>query len=101
MEKDIKEILQADMFKNDNSTESTKKIEKISKELVDHTKYSTHGKGISLEDACNMGLEVEDLSKDKTIEDLFLSIYHLVTITFETTDIEKLIINHERKIFAK
>jgi uncharacterized protein YfkK (UPF0435 family) len=58
--------------------------------------HSSHSEGIQLKCLQDMKLNVKDLSKQKDLEELVLSIYHAATILFQTSPIQKIIINHKR-----
>ncbi|GAH21951.1 unnamed protein product, partial [marine sediment metagenome] len=49
----------------------------------------------------NIGLKIEDLEKDKKLQDLILSVFHSTTHTFEGTSAVKIIENHLGKAFIK
>jgi hypothetical protein len=58
--------------------------------------HSSHGEGIPLSCAEKMQLNVKDLSKEKELEDLVLSIYHAATILFQQSTVQKIIINQNK-----
>ncbi len=76
-----------------------KTIKKIAKKLNTHSHHSSHGRGISLEEAQKLGLNVRDLRKDKELEDRVLSVYHAITILFQRTPVTKIIANNLGKHF--
>ncbi|MEJ5352268.1 MAG: hypothetical protein WHS65_11840 [Melioribacteraceae bacterium] len=73
------------------------KVKNLAEYLNSGRSHSSHGRGISLKDAIENGLNVLDLRKDKIIEDDVLSIYHSAIILFEKTPVQKIIINHMGK----
>ncbi|WP_022850673.1 SDH family Clp fold serine proteinase [Limisalsivibrio acetivorans] len=76
------------------------KAEEIAKYLNSHDKHSTHGKGINLEKAQELGLNVYDLSENKELEDKVLSIYHAAIITFQySPNTHKFIMNNQGKSY--
>lgn len=78
-------------------------IQKIVRILNSHKKHSSHGKGISFNDAKDLGLTVEKLnaSENKKLEEVVLSIYHAATILFQQTPTQKIIANHKGKHFIQ
>lgn len=70
------------------------KIDSLAKFLNSGKTHSSHGRGISLQDAITQGLNVKDLRKEKDLEDAVLSIYHSAIILFEKTSVQKIIVNH-------
>jgi hypothetical protein len=70
------------------------KIDEIADFMNSNERHSSHAKGISLKQAQDIGLRVTDLSLDKDLEDLVLSIYHSAIIAFERTALQKIISNH-------
>jgi hypothetical protein len=55
--------------------------------------HSHHSKGINLDKARELGLNVHDLSVEQELEDAVLSIYHASTILFRSTLLQKIILN--------
>lgn len=72
-------------------------IHKIASYLNNMEKHSSHGEGIDLKKADELGLNVKDLHEDKKLEDAVLSIYHTASIIFEQTPMQKIIANHDEK----
>ena len=81
--------------KRNRLNNSEEKNEEIAKFLNDPSTHSSHGKGIGLKEAKQIGLNVKDLREDKGLEDSVLSIYHSAIILFEKTSAQKVIINHK------
>jgi ClpP class serine protease len=107
MENDLADTLRSYMFAKDlaSNEESVKlqaeaKVQKIAKLLTDLESHSTHGKEINYVYATEMGLNVSDLSRDKILEDLVLSCYHTASILFESTKLEKIIVNNDSRCFT-
>jgi hypothetical protein len=71
-------------------------IESIAKFLNSHEGHSSHGRGISLKDAKEIGLNVFDLREQKETEDIILSIYHAAIVLFQKTEAQKIIINNKK-----
>jgi len=96
----VENWLKAYMFKYYD--DSSEKAKEIAKKLSDeHNEYKSHSRHISRDEAKILGLRIEDLESDQTIQDLFLSIFHATTHTFIGTDAVKIIENHKGKAFIK
>lgn len=67
--------------------------------LNSYSQHSSHGKGISLKEAQELGLNVKDIREDPTLEDNVLSIYHSVIVLFQNTPVTKIIANHQNRRF--
>jgi len=74
-------------------------IKKTAEILNSHEKHSSHGRGISLQDAQELKLNVKDLRKEPKLEDKVLSVYHAGIILFQTTPVYKIIANHLSRRF--
>jgi hypothetical protein len=53
------------------------------------------------EDCKKIGLIIDDLEQDQTLQDLVLSVFHASTLTFTTTPAAKIIENQNGKAFVK
>lgn len=69
------------------------KIRKILTLLGDQSVSKAHSRHISREQAKSAGLIIEDLESDNELQDLVLSLHHLLGITFEQTSAIKIIAN--------
>jgi len=70
-------------------------IQNAARYLNSDAMHTSHGRGICLDEARSAGLNVHDLSKEKVLEDIVLSVYHAATILFERTSVQKVIINNK------
>jgi len=77
------------------------KAEKIAKALSDHARFKSHERFISRNQAKELGLIIDNLEEDQTLQDITLSIFHSTTHTFNVTPAVKLIENHLGKAFIK
>lgn len=82
------------LAKRNCKNKSENDIRKISEFLNSGKSHSSHGRGISLKDAVENGLNAIDLRKEKDLEDAVLSIYHSAIILFEKTSVQKFILNN-------
>lgn len=69
-------------------------IEKIITELGDHALTKSHARHLSAETCRRMGLEVESLEADQTLQDLVLTLHHACIHTLGSTPAFKIIENH-------
>jgi len=74
---------------------------RISSTLANHSEFKSHSRHVNRENAKNIGLKIQDLEDDQTLQDLVLSIFHSTTHTFTGTSATKIIENHEGKSFIK
>ena len=59
--------------------------------------HFSHGRPISCKDAGDRGLKVTELEADSELQDLVLSVYHSIIVTFEMTPCGKLVENNSGK----
>ncbi len=95
----LKQWLEQYMFFGEQK--ASKKAQKIAQYLSDHKRFKSHARHIPREKAKELGLKIEDLEKDQTIQDLILSVFHATTHTFNATSAVKIIENHNGKAFIK
>lgn len=81
------------MFKN----AKVKNGAQIAKWLCDKKAHKTHGRPITFEKAQSIGLKVNLLENDQTLQEKVLSVYHAMMLTFENTGCVKMIENHNGK----
>ncbi len=96
MKRNSNEYLKELLKKRNCSDKSDEEIEVIVKNLNSHEEYSSHGKGICLRDATNLGLTIRDLRTCKELEEIVLSIYHSAIVLFEKTMAQKIVINNKK-----
>lgn len=94
----VKAWLENYMFKNEEN--ASKKAFEISEKLSMHD-FKSHSRHISREQAKDLNLKIEDLESNQKLQDLFLSIFHATTLTFQDRDAVKIIENHQGKAFIK
>lgn len=73
-------------------SEETK--EKIKKMFGDNTESKVHSRHFDIQSCKDVGLHIEDLEKDPTIQDLVLSIHHCCMILGEASSAVKIIENN-------
>lgn len=60
------------------------KAKKVARYFNDATRHKSHGRRINRDEARGLEVLVDDLEKDQLLQDGVLTIYHLMTIMFET-----------------
>lgn len=97
--------LETYMFKPEReagrAAHARRRAKKIAGWLSDHKVHKSHARHISRSDLEEVGLRVEHLEDDQTAQDLFLSVFHATTHTFNFTRAAKIIENHLGKAFIK
>ncbi|MEC9491124.1 SDH family Clp fold serine proteinase [Flexistipes sp.] len=99
MEKNSKQYLVDILSKRLCKNSDKESIGRLADFLNSNKHHSSHGSGINLETAKEKGLNVEDLGKDKLLEDKVLTIYHTMSLIYQKTPITKIIANSTRKNF--
>jgi hypothetical protein len=77
------------------------RAEAIAAWLGTHGNFKTHGRTLSRDTLIARGVNVTPLENDQVAQDLFLSVFHMVTHTFNQTGAVKIIENHLGKAFIK
>lgn len=95
----VREWLTQYMFKN--TPRASYKASILARKLARHKEYMSHGRHLSRDDCKKLGLLIEDLEQDPTLQDLVLSVFHASTLTFNITPAAKIIENHNGKTFVK
>ncbi len=95
----VAEWLAQYMFKGQKR--ASHKASFLARSLARHREHKSHGRHLSRDDCKNLGLIVEDLEQDQTLQDLALSVFHASTITFNMTPAAKIIENHNGRAFVK
>jgi len=62
---------------------------------------NNHGRRIDRTEASDLGIIIEDLEDNQTLQDSALSLYHLFTLIFETTAVAKVITSNTGKRWVK
>lgn len=73
----------------------------IADKLAKHDLYFSHGRFLSRNAVRKLGMNVIDLEKDQTLQDLVLSVLHATTLTFDARGLVKLIENDRGRAFMK
>jgi len=89
------------MFKDDNEEEAAKKATCIAKWLSSHRVFQSHSRHIGRSELEERGLKIERLERDPDAQDLFLSVFHATTHTFNLRGAAKIIENHRGGAFVK
>ncbi|MBI3089270.1 MAG: serine protease [Candidatus Tectomicrobia bacterium] len=97
----VKRWLTSYMFRNVPEERYTTKPAEIAQWLSSHGHWKTHSRHIPRSELEQQGLKIEHLEQDQVMQDIFLSIFHATTHTFQGTNAVKIIENHEGKAFIK
>ena len=73
----------------------------VATRLAAHQDHKSHGRHLDRDDCKKVGLTVDDLEQDQTLQDLVLSLFHASTLTFNLTPTAKIIENQNVKAFIK
>lgn len=73
----------------------------IMTELADHTVSKSHGRHIPMQKCIDIGLKVEKLEDDQTLQDLVLSVHHSCIHTLSNTPSIKIIENQNGIAFIQ
>ncbi len=87
------EWLSNNMFDGEEHSIKKEKIEKIVQKLLDTSVNYVHNRQISIETAQKIGLNIEPLESDQTLQDLVLSVHHAAILTFSLSSVIKIIEN--------
>jgi len=99
-EKVVKEWLRRYMFRGEGKA-GAEKADNIAKWLSAHKEHLSHSRHLSRSDLRRRKLKVTSLEKDQIAQDLFLSVFHATTHTFNLTHAVKIIENHKGKAFMR
>lgn len=73
----------------------------VARRLAAHRDHKSHARHLDREDCKKIGLIIDDLEQDQTLQDLVLSVFHASTLTFSVTPTAKIIENQNGKAFIK
>jgi ClpP class serine protease len=91
----LRRVLSSCMYAGDQPHERDQKIATIADALGKQSSSKSHNRHISQEKAISLGLNIERLEADDTLQDIVLSLHHALTITFAQTGLVKLVENHK------
>jgi len=77
------------------------KASRIAKWLANHALWRSHARHIPRDELERKGLKIGRLEEEPTAQDLFLSVFHATTHTFNGTPAVKIIENHLGKAFIQ
>lgn len=73
----------------------------VAKRLAAHKDHKSHSRHLDRDDCKTIGLIIDDLEQDQSLQDLVLSVFHASTLTFTQTPAVKIIENQNGKAFVK
>ncbi|MHB8867417.1 MAG: SDH family Clp fold serine proteinase [Thermoleophilia bacterium] len=95
----VEQWLREFMFRADPDRDA--KAKDVAEWLSDHNHFKTHARHIARQELRERGLNIVDLETDQQAQDLFLSIFHAATHTFNGGPAVKIIENNLGKAFVK
>lgn len=95
----VSDWLKECMFENENDKDQ--KVDKIIKELGDHSLTKSHERHLSINKCKDIGLKIMDLESDDELRKLVLAVHHSTIHTLTATLANKIIENHEGTAFIK
>ncbi len=94
----VGDCLKTGMFRNMKDKESRdEKIDEILNKLGDHALTLSHSRHLSASTCKAMGLEIEMLEDDHSLQEKVLSVHHVCMHNLSSTTVCKLIANHKGK----
>lgn len=97
----VKDWLTRNMLSDLPSAELERVRGVIMKELADHTVSKSHGRHIPIQKCIDIGLKIEKLEDDQTLQDLVLSVHHSCIHTLSETPSFKIIENQNGIAFIQ
>ncbi|MEO9296112.1 MAG: S49 family peptidase, partial [Nitrososphaera sp.] len=91
----VQKWLETGMFNGD--PKAKERATKIVSELGDHALTKSHSRHLSADRCKEIGLVVEDMEKDQTLQDAILTVHHICMLTLTDTAAFKIIENHRGK----
>ena len=91
--------LAAHMFAGESDAEN--KAEAAAAWFANFSAFKSHGRRVSRDDAREQGIKIIDLEDDPVLQDLVLSVYHSMRLTFSGTPAAKIIENHTGRAYIE
>ncbi len=74
-------------------------VDEIVKRLNEHNDSKTHGRHYNIDFCKDIGLRIDSMEDDNSLQDAILSVHHAFMITMTGTDVSKIIENQNGKAF--
>lgn len=97
----VKDWLARNMLSDLEPAEMERKRNTIMTELADHAVSKSHGRHIPMQKCIDIGLKIEKLEDDQTLQDLVLSVHHSCIHTLSNTPSIKIIENQNGIAFIQ
>lgn len=104
----VREWLPEYKFKNWNKTETDKKhvtdkmktdrAKEIAKNLVDHSKWRSHGRSLKIEDLDEIGIRIIKIDKDIELSNIVYRIQTIIRLLFASSSAYKIFVTEKDKI---
>lgn len=95
----VKQWLEENMFAGQDDAEQ--RADSIARKLAAHGVHLTHGRPLGKDYLKSLGLVVDDLEADQTLQDRVLTLYHSLMIVFDQTRAAKIIMNQQGRNWLK
>ena len=78
-----------------------KRAEEIAKELIDHSKWRSHGRSIKIDDLEEIGLKITKVDNDPKLAEIVYKIQTVCRLLFDSTTTFKIFATQDSKIFRQ
>lgn len=78
-----------------------KRAEEIAKELINHSKWRSHGRSIKIDDLERIGLKITNVDKNPELAEIVYRIQTVCRLLFETSTSFKIFATQDNKIFRQ
>jgi len=73
----------------------------IAKELINHTRWRSHGRSLKIDDLMEIGLDIVKIDDDPILSDIVYRIQTVCSLLFESSTVFKIFATQENKIFRQ
>jgi ClpP class serine protease len=95
----VKKWLESHMFKG--RPDAKNHAEKVAEYFNTTDNHKQHDRRIDRDEARGQGLDIQDLEGNQAFQDVVLTLYHLITMLFETSTTTKIWINQNGRAWIK
>lgn len=85
------------MFADENSETVNTKVKKIIENLNEHDESKNHGRHFDIDFCKKIGLKIDELESDSTLQDMVLSVHHAFMTMINNTNAGKVIASPNNK----
>ena len=95
----VRRWLESYMF--NNHPDGAARAQAVSDWLANHKYFKSHSRHIDRNELRAHGVDISNLEREDTLQDLSLSVFHAATHTFSATPVVKIVENHLGRAFIK